>query len=124
LYFPSIGPTTIGVGKQVATNSILNPMLWLCGIVTPVSLAAAIFATGALVTIFAILAIAPPVIAMLAYAYFVFADPDRLQSEPFRIEQQWVQAQIGDNRTKEVITIPVEATTLSTNSAMLGGDEA
>lgn len=96
-------------------------MLWLCAIVTPVSCIAAIFASGSLVAVFAILAIAPPILAMGAYGYFMFADPDRLQSEPFRIEQQWVQAQIGDNRTKEVITLPQSPSNLSANTAMLGG---
>ena len=116
-----LGSTTVGAAKQVATNSILNPMLWLCAIVTPVSCIAAIFASGSLVAVFAILAIAPPILAMGAYGYFMFADPDRLQSEPFRIEQQWVQAQIGDNRTKEVITLPQSPSNLSANTAMLGG---
>ena len=57
---------------------------------------------------------------MLAYLWFMFKDPDRLQSEPFRIEQQWVQAQIGDNRTHQVITVPTDPDNLTANTAFMG----
>jgi len=113
-----LAPGIVGAARGVATRSILNPLLWLTLIVTPTASAATLFAPGSLVTLFAILAIAPPGLALLAYVYFMFADPDRLQSEPFRIEQQWVQAQIGDNRTQEVITVPVERSAPTANSAI------
>jgi hypothetical protein len=109
---------------QVGTRSVLNPMLWLCGIASPTFTVGALLADGALVTLFAISAAAPLVIAMAAYLWFMFKDPDRLQSEPFRIEQQWVQAQIGDNRTHQVVTVPTDARILTANTALSGEGES
>lgn len=114
---PLSGTAAMGAAMQVGTRSVLNPLLWLCGIVTPVSMAAALMASGPLVGLFAVLAVAPPVVALCSYVYFMFKDPDRLQSEPFRIEQQVVQAQIGDNRTNQFIEIPYNQMSLSANSA-------
>jgi uncharacterized BrkB/YihY/UPF0761 family membrane protein len=99
-------------------------MLWMCGIAMPTFTTGALIASGPLVTFFAALAGAPLVVGMLAYVWFMFKDPDRLQSEPFRIEQQWVQAQLGDNTTKQVITVDAERSALTANTAIsdVGGE--
>ena len=99
-------------------------MLWLSGIVTPASFAATWFAPPELTLQLFYFGIAPPTVAILGFIFFAFRDANRLQSEEFVLQQQWVAAQIGDNRTKEVIDVPIEASALTTNSAMIQSHDA
>lgn len=114
-----MGPSSFLAAKQVATRNILNPLLWLCAIVTTASLLALPFATGAILTVLLITALAPPACTLAAYGYWTFKDPDRLQSEEFVLQQRWMDTnpQIGDNRTNEVIDVPLSQTRLSANTA-------
>lgn len=118
-------PGTLGAqaAMQVGTRSVLNPLLWLCGICSTIFTSGAVTAAGlgtsdTLIAALIILAAAPVAVALWAYVYFAVTDPDRLQSEPFRIEEKWVQAQIGDNRTHQVVTIASDQSALSGNSAV------
>lgn len=117
------GATGAQAAMQVGTRSVLNPLLWLCGIcstfIVGAVTAAGLDASPWLVAALAFLSAAPVFVALWAYIYFAVKDPDRLQSEPFRIEEKWVQAQIGDNRTHQVITIPSGHSAPTGNAALI-----
>ena len=107
---------------QVGTRSVLNPILWLSAIVFPVGIAGALLADGAMTPVLAFVAILPPLVAVGSYVYFMLKDPDRLQSEPFRIEQQWAQSRIVDNRTNE--ELPIYGSAVGPNApALITGSE-
>jgi hypothetical protein len=94
--------------------------LWLSAIVTPTCIAASLFSSGLLLYALIVLAFLPPLAAVLAFAAFAFRNPDRLQSEQYLLQQQWFRAQIGDNASKQVITLEGEAAHPSANTAMIG----
>lgn len=107
--------------KSVATHSIVNPLLFLTVIVTPTMTAGSLFATGPMVLFFAIMAALPVLATLFAYWHFARADPEKLQSERFRIERQWITAQLGDNQTKQVIDLSAN-NELVANNAVEGSD--
>lgn len=113
------GHSSATASKHVATRSVLNPLLWLSAIITPVCVVAALFASDALLYALIGLAALPPLATVLGFLGFAFSNPNRLQSEEFIIQQQLVAAQIGDNRTREVITLDGQNMTPSTNAAMV-----
>jgi hypothetical protein len=70
-------------------GSAINPLLWLTGLVSPLSLVLSVSAgeawqRGAMF----LLAIVPVAITIAVYVRFMIRDPDRLQSEEFRLRQR------------------------------------
>lgn len=116
--FQGWGHSSTRAAKYVATRSVLNPLLWLSAIITPASFLTALFATGPLLYVLLGLAAAPPLATIVAFVGFAFTNPNRLQSEEFIIQQQWVAAQIGDNRTQEVVTLEGVSASPSANTAL------
>lgn len=88
------------------------------------ALVAAHYEAGFVANALMIAALVPPAFALVAYIYWTFKDPNRLQSEDFVLQQRWMDtnAQIGDNRTKEVIDVAPEHSRLAANTAALAGD--
>lgn len=105
--------------KHVATRNVLAPLLWLSAILTPTSLLAAKFETGIVAAILLIAALSPPALALVAYGYWTFKEPNRLQSEEFVLQQRWMDGggQIGDNQTGETIEVPKGQARLGANTA-------
>lgn len=70
-------------------RTALNPALWIVGLICPLSLVLAAFATdaNARLALFCFAAI-PLLGAIIAYFILMFRDPDRLQSEEYRVKQQ------------------------------------
>jgi len=118
-----LGQSSAVASKYVATRSVLNPLLWLSAIITPICILASLFAPVPLLYALIVLAFIPPVAAVIAYTCFAVTYPNRLQSEEFVLQQQWVAAQIGDNKTKEVITLEGSAATPTANTAMIDGSK-
>lgn len=76
------------VVERIKTNSILNPLLWLSAITAFIAWPSACWSTGNLQTFFAILGAIPIISAIVAYFIWMNKDPDRLQSEDYRLAQQ------------------------------------
>jgi hypothetical protein len=72
---------------KLRVRSALNPCLWLCGIVTLPSLAGAVYTTGAIQIILALIAGAPVLIFGVGFLFFMTKDPDKLQSEEYQIQK-------------------------------------
>lgn|SRR5665213_1018647 len=101
--------------ERIRTSSALNPLLWLCGLVTLPAWSVATWAlSGWLQIAMFCIGTAPPACAVVAYFLLLSRDPDRLQSERFQLTRQRYSL-IGDDLQRgqtidaeaEVITNPV-----------------
>lgn len=95
----------------VKVRNILNPLLWLSAIVTPVFFLTAYAAgfdtvTGACLTIIGSL---PPILALFAYLYFALKEPDRLQSEEYRLEHRKLDIIDKAGNIKNIDLLPLES---------------
>jgi hypothetical protein len=120
-FFSRHPPLGTAASQQRATKNVLHPLLWLTALVTPASAALAVASNGPLVFALMALAVLPPIATVVAFAIFSITNPDRLHTEEFLLQQQWFQAQIGDNTKGEVITLQGESATPVSNSALTGG---
>ena len=69
-------------------SSALNPLLWLTGIVSPLSLVLAAWLSDVFLReVLLGLAVLPVLATIVAYFLFMFRDPDRLQSEEYRLRR-------------------------------------
>ena len=100
-------------GGRLVVRSALNPLLWLCGVVSmPMAFGSAL--TGASFWWTGPLVGGPPILAMVVYVFLLFTDRDRLQSEDFQIkartleymEQKGMAAPIPIAYEAEVTTPP------------------
>ena len=85
-------------------RTAVNPLLWLVGIVTPLALILSIVAGDSWIrlALFA-LAAAPVVVTILAYFVLVYRDPDRLQSEEYRLRQRALQMLYRKGASAEIV---------------------
>jgi hypothetical protein len=85
---------------RVTTRSALNPILWLAGIVSPLSLTLAAIWASDLALWFLVIGALPVAVSIFAYIYFMIRDPDRLQSEEYNLERHRIE-HLGDNEAGE-----------------------
>ncbi|MFX4222522.1 MAG: hypothetical protein ACMVO3_17095 [Thalassobaculum sp.] len=85
---------------RVTTRSALNPILWLSGIVTPISIILATTSSAHFAPWLLALGAIPVLVSITAYIYFMVKDPDRLQSEEYNLERQRIE-HLGDNEAGE-----------------------
>ncbi|WP_148360657.1 hypothetical protein [Acidisphaera rubrifaciens] len=76
------------VVERVRTNSILNPLLWLSGIIIVPSIPAVCATDDGVRLFFCFLTALPILSSVLAYFIWVVKDPDRLQSEDYQLAQK------------------------------------
>jgi hypothetical protein len=74
--------------SRLHVRSALNPLLWLCGICSPITLLLAFFSSGAPQVALLIIASVPIVCTCAAYFYFMVREPNRLHSEDYQLRQQ------------------------------------
>ncbi|WP_146117524.1 MULTISPECIES: hypothetical protein [unclassified Pseudomonas] len=104
---------TVESGQRLKVKSALNPVLWMCGLIS-----APTFGYGALnpnlPTWLIIIGSAPVIVALYSYIFFMHRDPDRLQSEEFQIQKRTIELaqQKGeppsDPRNLEIASNPVQ----------------
>ncbi len=70
---------------RLQVRSALNPLLWLCAIVTPASLVTGGLAAGSVQVVLLVIGAVPVLCACVAYAYLVVRDPNRLHSEDYQL---------------------------------------
>jgi hypothetical protein len=78
------------VASDLRVRSVLNPVLWLCAIVTlPCAVMAYLFRDlPVLSDLLMVLAALPVFVAVAGYVYFAIRDPKRLQSEEYQLREQ------------------------------------
>lgn len=82
-----------GASAGISVRSVLNPLLKLCAIVTPMCFVAAwIFRDSSAMLVFlTVTGTIPIYFACIAYAYFAKSDPARLQSEEYQLRHQSIK---------------------------------
>lgn len=73
-------------GGKLTVKSALNPILWLCGIISIPTIAANVFYTTLPLWI-SIIGCAPVLMAMFGFMVLLFIDRDKLQSEDYQIKK-------------------------------------
>jgi ABC-type bacteriocin/lantibiotic exporter with double-glycine peptidase domain len=92
-------------------RTALNPLLWLVGLTTPAAFILAAFIGDQLIRLILLCFAAIPVVATLvAYVIFMFRDPDRLQSEEYRIRQRALQILYKKGGSTEIVDVANQVT--------------
>ena len=90
-------------GGRLRVRSALNPVLWLCGIVTVPCLVLTTYIEEPswLIVIFVVIASAPIALTALGFCVLLFFDRDKLQSEEFQIMKRTLEMieEKGNGRT-------------------------
>lgn len=73
---------------DLKVNTGLNPSLWMCGVVTIPSLIVAALGPESMRNPCLWIAAVPVAIYAIGFLYFMLRDPDRLQSEKYRIQSR------------------------------------
>ena len=73
--------------ERVSVKNALNPVLWVCGLISvPAAITLGFAPSSSWVHV--TLALAPVGVALFSFLFFMFRDPDRLQSESFQLRKQ------------------------------------
>jgi len=73
--------------ERVSVKNALNPVLWVCGLISVPAAVTLGFAPNSS-WVHVTLALAPVAVALFSFLFFMFRDPDRLQSESFQLRKQ------------------------------------
>ena len=85
--FDQVAAKAIESGGKLRVRSALNPILWLCGIVSaPSMFAATVFSPAPIWLV--VLASAPVAAAILGFLFLLVVDRDKLQSEDYQIRKR------------------------------------
>ena len=96
--------STARVETVRVVRTAVNPLLWLVGLVTPLSLgAAALIGESWMAVALFVLACLPVIFTIAAYFWYMFRDPDRLQSEEYRLRQVALQLLIAKNSDAKIV---------------------
>lgn len=94
----------------VRVRNALNPLLWTVAWATPVCFLAAYALRDETILRYglAILGALPILMTFIAYFNFMLRDPDRLQSEEYRIKQEAIQVLQRKGRGSDIVDIARE----------------
>jgi hypothetical protein len=87
-FFEKISQLALEAVTRYTVRSAMYPVLWLCVFLTPTGLGASIFLKGAGSMIALMIAAVPVALFVIAYLYFMFKDPSRLQSEQYQLRNR------------------------------------
>jgi hypothetical protein len=105
-------------------RTAINPLLWLVGLTTPLAFILAAFVSDRLIRVILIIFAAVPVLTTLVvYIIFMFRDPDRLQSEEYRIRQRALQFLYRKGGSTEIVDVAKEVARVETSNARAGSGE-
>lgn len=98
---------------NLKVRSALNPLLWLCAIVTIPCLGLAALLSEKLIIAVPLLIIAflPVVSAIGAYIYFMITSPNKLQSEEYQIKQQALELVQSKGSPIEIMPLSLDSMT-------------
>lgn len=87
-------------------RTAINPLLWLVGLTTPLAFILSAIVDDRLIRVLLICFAAIPVVAtLIAYVIFMFRDPDRLQSEEYRIRQRALQILYRKGGSADIVDV-------------------
>jgi hypothetical protein len=99
-------------------RTVLNPALWLVGLITPLSLVlAAIVGDQVTRLVLFCFAAVPVVFTFMIYLVFMFRDPDRLQSEEYRVRQQALRYLYKKGGSTEIVDVANQVARIETSKS-------
>ena len=105
-------------------RTAINPLLWLVGLTTPIAF---IFTAiiGDQVIRLALLGFAavPVLVALIAYVIFMFRDPDRLQSEEYRIRRRALEILYKKGGNTEIVDVANQVIRVEASNPRTDGGE-
>jgi len=106
----NIAAKVIDSGGKLSVKSALNPILWLCAIITIPSLIAVPFLDKT-PTWLIILIISPVLTAIIGFLFLLLFDRDKLQSEEYQLKKRSLELiqEKGDSKPKLMDIDEVEA---------------
>lgn len=98
--------TGLSRADTIKVRTAINPLLWLVGLTLPLCLVTAVVIADQIVRLVLLgLAAVPIIITIIAYFIFLFRDPDRLQSEEYRIRQRALQILYKKGAAAEIVEV-------------------
>ena len=105
-FFERMGQLVYLAAHRLHVRSALNPMLWLCAIISPIFLTFAYLFRGEDICLWLIIAAFVPVgVTCLAFIGFALLKPEKLQSEDYQIRHESLQ--IIQQKSGQVTLPPV-----------------
>jgi len=97
-------------------RTAINPLLWLVGLTTPLAFILAAFIGDQFTRLVLIcFAAIPVIVTLIAYVIFMFRDPDRLQSEEYRIRQRALQILYRKGAGADVVDVANQVVRIETS---------
>ncbi len=97
-------------------RTAINPLLWLVGLTTPVAfILAAIIGDQLIRLILICFAAVPVVVTLVVYVVFMFCDPDRLQSEEYRIKKRALQILYKKGGSADIVDVVNQVARIETS---------
>ena len=98
-------------------RTAINPLLWLVGLTTPIAfIFAAVIGDQMIRLALLCFAAVPVLVTLVAYLVFMFRDPDRLQSEEYRIRQQALRILYKTGGNTEIVDIANQVIRVETSN--------
>jgi hypothetical protein len=110
-------------GGRLTVKSALNPILWLCLIITIPSLACIPFVPAALIWIVVTLAFLPVGATILGFFFLLIVDRDKLQSESYQLRKMELE-RIEEKGKPAIDAATVETVPPAVDAELLPGDTA
>jgi hypothetical protein len=105
-------------------RTAINPLLWLVGLTTPIAfIFAAIIGDQMIRLILLIFAAVPVLVTLIVYLIFMFRDPDRLQSEEYRIRQRALEILYKKGGNTEIVEVANQVIRVETSNPRTGRGE-
>jgi hypothetical protein len=100
-------------------RTAINPLLWLIGIIAPLSLILAVIVANHLASLilFGFAAI-PIIFTLVVYVVYMMRDPDRLQSEEYRIKQQALRYLYKKGGSTEIVNVANQEPRVETSHSL------
>jgi hypothetical protein len=97
-------------------RTAINPLLWLVGLTTPLAFILAAVVDDRFIRLLLIgFAAAPVIVTLVIYVIFMFRDPDRLQSEEYRIRQRALQILYKKGGSADIVDVANQVARIETS---------
>lgn len=108
-------------GGRLSVKSALNPILWLCLIITIPSLACIPFVPSAFVWVLVTLAFLPVATAIVGFFFLLIFDRDKLQSESYQLRKMEME-RIEEKGKPAISAVEIEAIPSTVDGVLLPSD--
>ena len=123
--FERIASRSHAAASQIHVRSALNPMLWLCAIISIPCLFGAWSAHGVepIATILAYVGVAPVGVTCIMAIYFAMFRPDKLQSEDYQIRHETIELIRQKGSSIEIAPSSLEAVSNPVQQRQIGAQK-